>query len=193
MSLFAPNHTFLCYRDVSAEFLREQGIDALLLDIDNTLAPYEQPTPDPKICAWLQSLADAGVRVAFLSNNHAERVELFNKDLGLPMRYDAYKPLPRQAKRMLKRLGVKRRRAALMGDQIFTDVLCAHLAGMRAFLVPPIVDRTDRGTRFKRYLERGILRRYHKRNPDAPSKVFGRKAPISGLFSLSGAAPIILV
>ena len=164
MSLFAPNHTFLCYRDFSAEFLREQGIDALLLDIDNTLAPYEQPTPDPKICAGLQSLADAGGRGAFLSNNHAERVELFNKDLGLPMRYDAYKPLPRQAKRMLKRLGVKRRRAALMGDQIFTDVLCAHLAGMRAFLVPPIVDRTDRGTRLKRYFERGILRRYYKKH-----------------------------
>lgn len=168
MSLFAPDHTFLCYRDVSAEFLREQGIDALLLDIDNTLAPYEQPTPDPQICAWLRSLTDAGIGVAFLSNNHAQRVELFNKDLGLPMRYDAYKPLPRQAKLMVKRLGVDRHRAALMGDQIFTDVLCAHLAGMHAFLVPPIVDRTDRGTRFKRKMERKILKRYYKKHTNAP-------------------------
>ena len=168
MALFQPDHTFLCYRDVSVAFLREQGIDALLLDIDNTLAPYEQPTPDPKIRAWLQSLTDAGIRVAFLSNNHAERVELFNQDLGLPMRYDAYKPLPKQAKRMLKRLGVEHRRAALMGDQIFTDVLCAHLAGMRALLVPPIVDRTDRGTRFKRKMERGFLKRYYKKHTDAP-------------------------
>ena len=165
--MFLPDHTFLCYRDVSAEFLREQGIDALLLDIDNTLAPYEQPTPDPKICAWLQSLADAGIRVAFLSNNHADRVELFNQKLGLPVRYDAYKPLPKQAKLMLKRLGVERSRAALMGDQIFTDVLCAHLAGIRGFLVPPIVDRTDRGTRFKRRIERRFLKRYYKKNPNA--------------------------
>ena len=168
MSLLQPDHTFLCYRDVSAAVLREQGIDALLLDIDNTLAPYEQPTPDPQICAWLRSLADAGIAVAFLSNNHAERVELFNKELGLPMRYDAYKPLPKQAKLMVKRLGAEPCRAALMGDQILTDVLCAHLAGIRAFLVPPIVDRTDRGTRFKRKLERGILKRYYKKHTDAP-------------------------
>ena len=67
---------------------------------------------------------------------------------------------------MLKRLGVDQKHAALMGDQIFTDVLCAHLSGMRAFLVPPIVDRTDRGTRLKRYFERGILRRYYKKHPD---------------------------
>lgn len=168
MSLFQPDHTFFCYRDVSAEFLREQGIDALLLDIDNTLAPYEQPEPDEHICAWLQALADADIRVAFLSNNHAQRVELFNKNLNLPMRYDAYKPLPKQAKLMLKRLGVDRRHAALMGDQIFTDVLCAHLAGMRAFLVPPIVDRADRGTRFKRRMERKILKRYYKKCTNVP-------------------------
>ena len=168
MSFLQPDHTFLCYRDVSVEFLRGQGIQAFLLDIDNTLAPYEQPTPDAHICAWLKGLCDAGVAVAFLSNNHAERVELFNKELGLPMRYDAYKPLPRQAKLMLKRLGVSREHAALMGDQIFTDVLCAHLAGMRGFLVPPIVDRTDRGTRFKRRMERGILKRYYKKHTDAP-------------------------
>lgn len=166
MSLFKPDRTFPCYRSLTPEFLREQEIEALLLDIDNTLAPYEQPEPDAHIAAWLNALREAGIKVAFLSNNHAERVELFNKSLGLPMRYDAHKPLPREAKKMLKRLGVSKHEAALMGDQVFTDVLCAHLTGMRAILVPPIVDRTDRGTRLKRYFERGILRRYYKKHPD---------------------------
>lgn len=168
MPFFQPDHTFLCYRDVSVDFLREQKIKVLLLDIDNTLAPYEQPEPDEQIRAWLQALADAGIKAAFLSNNHAERVALFNKDLGLPMRYDAYKPLPKQAKLMIKRLGADRHNAALMGDQIFTDVLCARLAGIRAFLVPPIVDRTDRGTRFKRKMERKILKRYYKKHTSEP-------------------------
>lgn len=173
MSLFRPDHTFYCYRDLDAAFLQREGITVLLLDIDNTLAPYEQPLPDEHIRAWLQSFADAGIRVAFLSNNHADRVELFNGTLGLPMRYDAHKPLPRTAKRLIRSLGGTKKSAALMGDQIFTDVLCAHLAGIRAMLVPPIKDRTDRGTRFKRWLERGILKRYHKKNPDAPDVRLG--------------------
>ena len=167
MSLFQPNYTFLSYREVSPAFLSAQGIKFLLLDIDNTLAPYEQPEPDDSIKQWLESLKAAGICAAFLSNNHGERVELFSKTLGIPVRYDAHKPLPRRAKRLLAELGATKQNAALMGDQIFTDVLCAHLSGIRAILVPPIVDRTDAGTRFKRRMERGILKRYYKKNREA--------------------------
>lgn len=168
MSLFAPDATFACYRDVTAEWLRAAGVCVLLLDIDNTLAPYEQPDPDSEIVAWLNGLSAAGITAAFLSNNHGERVERFNRALGLPVRCGAKKPLPRNAKKLLRALGADRKNAALLGDQIFTDVLCAHLSGIRAFLVPPIKDRTDRGTRFKRQMEKRILKRYYKKHPTAP-------------------------
>lgn len=166
--MLQPNYTFLSYRDVSPEFLKKVGIRVLILDIDNTLAPYEQPEPDGFIVAWLNALQRVGIKTAFLSNNHAERVELFNKSLGLPMRYNAHKPLPRQARKMRRRLGGEKGDTAIMGDQIFTDVLCAKLAGLRSILVPPIKDRTDAGTRFKRRMEKGILKRYYKKNPSAP-------------------------
>lgn len=168
MSLFAPDATFLCYRDVTAERLLAAGVHVLLLDLDNTLAPYEQPDPDSAIADWLNSLRAAGITAAFLSNNHGERVERFNRTLGLPVRCGAKKPLPGNAKKLLSELGASKKHAALLGDQIFTDVLCAHLAGLRAFLVPPIKDRTDRGTRFKRRMEKGILKRYYKKHPTAP-------------------------
>lgn len=168
MSLFLPDATFFSYREVTAEWLKSQRISVLLLDIDNTLAPYEQPDPDAQIAAWLASLAAGGIRTAFLSNNHGERVERFNAPLALPVRYDAHKPLPRQAKRLFRTLGGTKKTTAFLGDQIFTDVLCAHLCGARGFLVPPIKDRTDGGTRFKRRLERGILKRYYKKHPHAP-------------------------
>ena len=175
MPLLQPHCTALCYRDVTPEFLHRLGIFCLLLDIDNTLAPYEQPTPDEHITAWLSSLETAGIKTAFISNNHAERVELFNKTLSRPCRYDAHKPLPFAARKMMKSLGGDKRNTALMGDQIFTDVLCARLLGARAILVPPIKDKTDRGTRLKRYGERGILRRYYRRHPSAPTSA--RAAP----------------
>ena len=168
MPFLQPDFTALCYRDLRADFFKERGIRVLLLDIDNTLAPYEQPEPDEHISAWLAELAEAGVQTAFLSNNHGPRVELFNKTLERPCRYNAHKPLARRGKELMRSLGGDESCTAMMGDQVFTDVLVARAMGVRAILVPPIKDKTDALTRFKRFLERGVLRRYHKRHPDAP-------------------------
>jgi len=168
VSLFSPHHTFRAYYHLTPAFLSQQGIRVLLLDIDNTLAPYEQPLPDERLKTWLSSLTDAGIAVGFLSNNHAARVELFNRELGLPYCYDAYKPLTRRAKRLYKSLGGTKKTTAFMGDQIFTDVCCARLAGAKAYLVPPIWDKRDACTRFKRRLEKGILTRFYKKHGNEP-------------------------
>ena len=168
MAFFQPDKTLRAYYDLKPADLQARGITVLLLDIDNTLAPYEQPLPDARLCAWLQALREAGIAVGFLSNNHGERVELFNGELGLPYFCNAHKPLPRKAKRLIKSLGGTPSHAALMGDQIFTDVCCAKLCGATSILVPPIWDRRDRLTRFKRRLERGALRRFYKKHPDQP-------------------------
>ena len=173
MPYFQPDFTRLCYRDLTASFLQEQGVRVLLLDIDNTLAPYEQLDPDDHIRAWLQSLADAGIKAALLSNNHGDRMERFNRELGLPCKSGACKPLPFRGKKLMKRLGGTKKTTLLMGDQIFTDILCAHHMGIRGILVPPIKDKTNRITRIKRYFERGFLKRYHKRLPDAPNVLDG--------------------
>ena len=163
-----PDYMFRTFDEITPDFLREIGVRAVLADIDNTLAPYEQPEPDEQICAWLAELAEAGVQTAFLSNNHGPRVELFNKTLERPCRYNAHKPLARRGKELMRSLGGDESCTAMMGDQVFTDVLVARAMGVRAILVPPIKDKTDALTRFKRFLERGVLRRYHKRHPDAP-------------------------
>lgn len=168
MAFFQPDATFRAYYELTPAHLRERGITVLLLDIDNTLAPYEQPLPDERLRLWLSDLQRAGVSLGFLSNNHGERVALFNSELGLPFLCDAHKPLPRKAKRLIKLLGGVPKTAALMGDQIFTDVCCAKLCGAYAILVPPIWDRHDGLTRFKRRLERAPLRRYYKKHRNAP-------------------------
>lgn len=168
MSYFAPDATFLSYRDVTPDVLHAAGVEVLILDIDNTLAPYEQPEPDGAIAAWLAALAAAGIRAGFLSNNHAERVELFNKTLGLPVLYDAKKPLRKCARKMMALLGGTPENTVFLGDQIFTDVWTARRMGARGFLVPPIKDKTDALTRFKRLLEKNVLKRYYKKHKDAP-------------------------
>ena len=99
-----------------------------------------------------------------MSNNSADRIDLFNAELGLPAFSKAGKPKKKNVLRALEILGVEKGEAILMGDQVFTDVWAAHNAGIRAILVPPIRDKRDLLTRFKRLLEKPILRKYNRKN-----------------------------
>ena len=164
MPFFAPDHYFETYAGASVEFLKNAGIRALVLDIDNTLEPYENADPSDGVRAWFFALSEAGISAAFVSNNGKERVERFNKDLGNIAYYKAKKPFPCKIKRAMREMGVSKSETLFMGDQIFTDVCAARFAGIRAALVPPIKDKTDVLTRFKRLLERPIMKCYFRRN-----------------------------
>ena len=90
--LLTPDYMFEKFDDITPEFLESLGIKALLIDIDNTLAPYEQPEPDDRIKGWFRALHAAGISASLISNNHAPRVELFNRSLGLDAYPDSGKP-----------------------------------------------------------------------------------------------------
>ena len=114
--------------------------------------------------AWFSALSEAGISAAFVSNNGKERVECFNASLGNIAYYKAKKPFAGKVKRAMREMGVTRAETLFMGDQIFTDVLAARFAGIRVALVPPIKDKTDALTRFKRWLERPIMKSFFRRN-----------------------------
>ena len=164
MPFLAPDYYFDTYAGATVAFLKKQGIRALVLDIDNTLEPYENAEPGEAVRAWFSALSEAGISAAFVSNNGKERVERFNRDLGKIAYYKAKKPFPCKIKRAMREMGVSKSETLFMGDQIFTDVLAARFAGIRAALVPPIKDKTDVLTRFKRLLERPIMKCYFRRN-----------------------------
>ncbi len=161
-----PDAYFARFTDITPAYLLACGIDALLIDIDNTLAPYEEPDPGEHTLAWFAALKEAGIRAALISNNHADRVERFNAPLGLPIYPDAHKPLPATARRALAALGADPHHAAALGDQIFTDVACARFCGMKAILVPPIRDKRTLFWRIKRAMERPILAAWRKKHGD---------------------------
>ena len=161
MSFFSslvPDREFEKYSDVTPELLEYEGISALLVDIDNTLAPYEQPEPDETHFGWLKRLRESGVSCALISNNKLPRVERFARELGIPAYADCKKPRTKHLRRALSGLGVPPGRAAILGDQIFTDCLAAKRLGMKAYIVPPIKDKKNLFFRFKRLLEKPFLR-----------------------------------
>lgn len=161
-----PDRMVMTYRDVSAAFLTELEIKLLFVDIDNTLAPYEQPEPDEHILNWVADIQGAGVEIVLVSNNNPERVERFNKDLGLKAYPKTGKPFSGDMKRHLKDSGLKPEQALVLGDQLITDAWAGHGLGIRTVIVPPIRDKRTWFFRFKRWLERPVIRRYMKEHPE---------------------------
>lgn len=135
------------------------GARVLLLDADNTLAPWRGAVPDPAAARWVESAKAAGFRLCIASNSDAERLRPLEEALGIPAFPRAGKPLPSGLRRIAREMGAAPDACALIGDQLLTDVLAARLAGMRAVLLEPLDPSQEfTGTRVNRVPERILLR-----------------------------------
>ena len=161
-SWLLPDYIFPTYRDVTADFLKSIGIKALLIDIDNTLAPYEMPEPDDNIREWFKSLEENGISATLVSNNDRERVELFNATLGLPAYYKSGKPFAKNLKKAMTAMGTDKSNTAMLGDQLLTDAAAGKHIGLRTIIVPPINDKNNAFFRSKRAMEVRHIKKYVK-------------------------------
>ncbi len=133
-----PERKFDSVTQITPELLRALGVELLILDVDNTIAPYKTLTLEEPVLAWARGLQEAGVRLFIVSNNKGERPEVFASLLRVPYIKRAGKPSPRGVREALRLSGTAPERAALAGDQIYTDTLAANLAGVHMLLVEPI-------------------------------------------------------
>lgn len=167
MSILTPNSFFQNIYEITPEFLKEKGITAIVSDIDNTLVTYDDPEPTEELTKWFKSLEDAGIKLAFISNNKGDRVKLFNRSLGYHAFPNAHKPLIKTMLRAIETLGEGKEHTAALGDQILTDIVAGNRSGIYTILVPPIKDKTDLFFKTKRLLERKTVKKYLKNNPEA--------------------------
>ena len=146
--------------DITKEMLDEMGVTALILDVDNTLTTHNNPEPDPKVRGWLAEMHSLGIRLVILSNNSKRRIQPFADSLGLGFVFFAMKPLPFGYARAVRELKTPKYHVAIVGDQIFTDILGARLYGAKAILTEPFMPETGPLFRLKRRAEQFILRKY---------------------------------
>jgi len=159
-----PNEIYPTFRDVTPEHLLSLGIKYIFSDIDNTLATYDDPTPPEDVAEWCRGMNDAGIQIAFVSNNNEERVSLFNRDFGYVAYSKAGKPLTGKLKRAMADLGATRESSVLLGDQLLTDAAAGNRAGLYVIIVPPIKDKTSAFFRFKRWIEKPYVKKFNENN-----------------------------
>ena len=137
-SLF-PDGFYESVLEISPEALTGRGITLLLADLDNTLVPYGVTSPTPQLAAWRQRLAAGGVELFLLSNSRRPgRAQNFARELGIPFLGRAGKPKGAGFRRAMEEMGRAPAQTAIIGDQIFTDILGGNLAGITTLLIRPI-------------------------------------------------------
>jgi uncharacterized protein len=155
-----PDLRVASVQELTPARLREMGLDSLLLDADCTLKRYGSEQCTPEADAWLAETRAAGIGLCLVSNGKEHRIRRFADNIGLPFVALAMKPLPFGCRRAARKMGFDPARTAMIGDQLFADVMAGHWAGMIAILVDPIHPEEERWfTRIKRGPEGYLLRR----------------------------------
>lgn len=145
--------------EIDLNMLKKRGINNLVIDIDNTLVPYKCKLPDKKTIEWFERLKQNGFKICLISNNTERRVNEFREKIGVPGIAWAIKPRKGAFKKALKILNAKPNETALIGDQIFTDILGGKRAGLYTILVKPLSKEEFGWTRLMRRAERHFLKR----------------------------------
>ena len=149
---------------IDYEKLYEKGYRGIIYHLDNTLVPHGAPA-DERALELMDRLKSIGYTIFFLSNNRKERVEMFNEKIGALYLCKASKPNKRGYLKAAEMMNLDPSKILVVGDQIFTDIWGANMAGMRSCLVMPI-DRSSDEIQIviKRMLEKVVLIPYLKKN-----------------------------
>ena len=146
--------------DITLDYLNQNNIKALILDVDNTLIDIDRKMVEGLV-EWHKEISKGGVKTIILSNsNKIDKIEKVANALNVEYLYLGLKPLKRGFKKAIAKLNLAPENIAAVGDQIFTDVIGANRCGLYPILVKPISTRDLWLTKWKRPIERKIVNHY---------------------------------
>ncbi|MDR1052743.1 MAG: YqeG family HAD IIIA-type phosphatase [Planctomycetaceae bacterium] len=159
-SLLRPDIEVGSVVDVTVARLREAGVGALLLDVDCTLKRYGSEELLPGVVDWLGQVREAEIGLHLISNGGGSRIRQFAESVQIPFIAPAMKPLPFAIWRAIRLMNYNKKSTAMVGDQLFTDILAGKLAGVLTILVKPQGENEEPWfARIKRPLEKFLLKR----------------------------------
>jgi len=148
---------------IPLEILKTNEIKGIILDLDNTLTDWNCINISKDVCEWIVTLEKQGFKICIVSNNSIERIEASLKNLDLPfVPYvpNALKPGKGAFFKAMKLLGTTSHTTAIIGDQLFTDILGGKRLKLTTILVKPRSEKEFIGTKLVRKIEKVILNRF---------------------------------
>lgn len=154
MAFYEPDRYFsrITAIDIKRDILG-CGFKHVLLDVDNTLLTRDNHEVPHDVLMWLHRAREAGVSMCLLSNNFHQSVFQVAQRLDLPIVAKALKPLPHGFVMARRKIHGTRMSTLMIGDQLITDIMGAHCAGITAYLVCPLVEADLKHTLIVRNFE----------------------------------------
>lgn len=146
--------------DIPLLELKEKGIEAIIFDLDNTLIAWNCKEVETETIVWIKTLKKYGFQCCIVSNNLTDRVGNIAKILNIAYISKGYKPLSFGFRNALKRFALKPSQVAVVGDQIFTDILGGNFLKLYTILVRPLSTQEFIGTKVVRIIEKLILKNF---------------------------------
>ena len=148
--------------EITINFLIQNKIKALILDVDNTLIDYYKNLSDD-VVKWAHSLQGQGIKMYILSNtNKKEKVEMVARNLEIPYKLFARKPSKSGFMKIQKEINIEPENIGVVGDQIFTDVIGGNRCKMFTILVDPVTPKDYWYTAWKRPIENKVKQNLKK-------------------------------
>ena len=158
MSIFTPNLYLHRITYLTPERLQKYHIRGIILDVDNTLTHHGSQEVTQEVLDWLSLMKQHKLKLTIASNNYDKRVKPFAQRLGLDYIAMSCKPMTFAFTKACKKFNLPKNEVALVGDQIYTDILGGNLKGLFTVLVEPFEVESGRFFQIKRKLERFHLR-----------------------------------
>lgn len=163
MRFLLPDQSVPSFDQLDIRSLKEQGIQILFVDIDNTISAYADTACSLSASRFLKRVKAAGIEPVLFTNNtkkHVDTVLAGRPDTDL-MTF-CLKPSPVALLRALRVRKLHPSQAAVLGDQLFTDMLCGRLAGARTILCGRVSQVERRDTSIMRFFENLAYTRMEK-------------------------------
>lgn len=160
--LLYPKEYVNSVKEITIDFIKKYNLKGLILDVDNTLIDYYKKMPEG-IIEWAEMIKSYGIKLYILSNsNKKEKVEAVAKNLNIEYINFAKKPLKTGFLKIKNIMNLESENIGVVGDQILTDVLGANRCKMFSILVKPINEKDIFITKFNRFWENIIIKKYLK-------------------------------
>ncbi len=157
MKLLTPDQHLDSIFEVDVEYLQSLGIKGIITDLDNTLVPWNDRNITPRLAEWFAMLRESGFKLFIISNNSRDSGGQLALELDIPAIFYAIKPRKRAFQKALDQMKLQSNQVAVIGDQIFTDVLGGNRLGLYTILVTPISEKEFLWTKLMRMLEKLVL------------------------------------
>jgi len=113
-------------------------VDTILLDLDHTLTHWKSTIVTKEIKCWVNDMKEKGYKLMIVSNAATyRRSNPVSEELSIPCIINALKPLPFGFKRAMNVYSSSPKNTAMVGDQMFTDILGAKRLGIFTVLTTP--------------------------------------------------------